>query len=363
MLTRTGEIGPGVALLAAALLLASCDTEVAREDARAVIWHAGPPLPAPVTNNAVAAVELDGSIVVFSFLGLDASKTWSGVTNAAHRWDVGTDSWTPIDPVPGPSRLASTAQVVAGLIYVIGGYTVAADGAERSLPNVDVYDPMSGRWSRAADIPIPTDDAVAGVWADSLIVLVSGWHDTDNVADVQIFDPAANRWAASTPIPGVPVFGHTGGVAGDVVVYVDGTAVVDAEPRFALDRHSWAGRLLGAQVDWGEVVAHPGAAFYRAAGGTVASSVVFIGGSENPYNYDGVGYDGVPSQPIRQVLSYWPLTGEWRQLPAPPIASMDHRNLGVAGGSVFLVGGMHEDQVVTDNVWYTTVSALLTRVF
>ncbi|HIF21456.1 MAG TPA: hypothetical protein EYQ27_05985, partial [Gemmatimonadetes bacterium] len=64
MLTRTGEIGPGVALLAAALLLASCDTEVAREDARAVIWHAGPPLPAPVTNNAVAAVDLDGSILV-----------------------------------------------------------------------------------------------------------------------------------------------------------------------------------------------------------------------------------------------------------------------------------------------------------
>ena len=89
------------------------------------------------------------------------------------------------------------------------------------------------------------------------------------------------------------------------------------------------------------------------------NAVLFIGGSENPYNYDGIGYDGVPSDPIRQVLAYAPLTGEWRQLAAPPVGTMDHRNIGVAGGTVFLVGGMGVDQVVSDKVWYAPTEALL----
>ena len=350
-----------VGIATAALMAAACapSTDSSNEAARAPIWLAGPSLPAPVTNNAVAALEIDGAVAVFSFLGLDSSKLWGGVTDAAYRWDVDSGAWRTIEPVPGPGRLASTAQVVKGLIYVIGGYTVAEDGEERSLPNVDVYDPVSERWSRAADIPIPTDDAVAGVWADSLIVLVSGWHDTGNVPDVQIFDPAANRWTSSTPIAGVPVFGHAGGVAGNSVVYVDGVAVVDAEPRYASAPGAWVGRLDTGGIEWSEAARHPGPALYRAAGGTVDGLILLVGGTDNPYNYDGIGYDGVPSDPIRQVLAFSPLNADWRRLTPPPVATMDHRNLGVSGGFVFLVGGMHADQIVSDNVWYATIEALL----
>ncbi len=136
------------------------------------------------------------------------------------------ESWETLTPVPGRGRLASTAQVVGERIYVLGGYTVAENGDERSVPDVSILDPQTGIWTRGADIPLPTDDAVAGVWRDSLIVLVSGWHDNGNVADVQIFDPVLNRWTRSTSIPGTPVFGHTGAVVGDAIVYVDGAAVV-----------------------------------------------------------------------------------------------------------------------------------------
>ncbi len=332
-------------------------------DDRGVIWKAGPPLPQPTTNNAVAAVATAEGVAVFSFLGLDSTKAWSGVTDAAYRWDVGSATWQTLEPVPGPARLASTAQVVDGRVYVIGGYTVAENGEERSVPDVDVYDPATGSWSRAADIPLPTDDAVAGVWRDSLIVLVSGWHDDGNVPDVQIFDPASNEWRASTPIAGTPVFGHAGGVAGDVVVYVDGVEVVDGEPRFAIHAAGWRGLLSEEAVEWRPTPPHPGPLLYRAAGGTVGTFAVFVGGTDNPYNYDGMGYDGVASEPIRQFLAYSPIANEWRQLAAPPIPSMDHRNLGVAGGSVFLVGGMHQGQQVTNQVWHASVDVLLASVF
>ena len=73
-------------------------------------------------------------------------------------------------------------------VFVFGGYTVARDGSEKSLPNVDILSVASSRWSSGAAIPVPTDDAVSGVWRDSLIYLVSGWHDHDNISDVQIYD-------------------------------------------------------------------------------------------------------------------------------------------------------------------------------
>ncbi len=86
--------------------------------------------------------------------------------------------------------------------------------------------------------------------------------------------------------------------------------------------------------------------------------VVLLGGTDNPYNYDGIGYDGVPSSPTGSFVGFDPREG-WVELPAPPVATMDHRTLAVAGGYVFVVGGMTAGQRVSDRVWYAEVDALL----
>ncbi len=327
------------------------------------VWRQGPPLPQPVTNNAVAAVARGEEVEVYSFLGLDSTKAWSGVTNAAYRWRMGDEAWEALEPVPGPGRLGATAAVVGGRIYVMGGYTVAEDGTERTVPDVNVFDPSTGTWSRGSDIPVPVDDAVSGAWRDSLIVLVSGWSQNGNVDLVQVYDPARDAWHASTSIPGTPVFGHAGAVAADDLVYLDGAAVVEDHPRYRIAHGGWRGHIDAEGIHWTPLEDHPGPELYRAASGTVGTFVVFVGGTENPYNYDGIGYDGVPSEPIRQVLAYSPIADEWRHLAAPPVPSMDHRNLGVTAGWVFLVGGMHAGQRVTDDVWYAPVELLLKTLF
>jgi hypothetical protein len=350
-----------VALLAAVSVFAACDQPEEMESADP-LWVSGPALPAPVSNNAVVSVPTADGISVFSFLGMDSTKVWSGVTAAAYRWDVGSgDGWRELPPVPGPGRLAATAQALAGKVYVLGGYTVAEDGTERSVPTVDVFDPETESWSRGADIPVPTDDAVSGVWRDSLIALVSGWHDGGNVADVQWYDPVQDRWSAASPIEGTPVFGHTGAVAGDRIIYVDGAQVVEGAPRFVLDTASWrglVGRADPGHIEWSRVVQHPGPPLYRAAGAAVGDVALFLGGSDNPYNFNGIGYDGVPSEPRHQVLALWP-TGEWKSLESPPVSTMDHRQLGVGGGRVFLVGGMVAGQRVSADVWHAGAAALL----
>lgn len=312
-----------------------------------------PPLPAPVANNAVASVHTETGWALFSFLGIDSTKAWNGVTTTSYRWDLGTTEWREIAAPPGPGRLAATAQTLGGKIFLFGGYTVAEDGTERSLPQVDVYDPETEAWTAAAPMPVPVDDAMSGVWRDSLIYLVSGWHDSDNVANVQIFDPAKNAWRQATPIPGPPVFGHAGGIAGDAIVYVDGVRV-DTEPRrFSLEPSSWLGRIDPTdpgRIDWTRLPAHPGPPLYRAAAIGRGSAVFFMGGSDNPYNYNGLGYDGRAAQALPGVWAFEVDEQRWVELDPLETASMDHRGVIVADGRAFLVGGMIAGQQVTNRV-------------
>lgn len=300
----------------------------------------------------IAAVEDSSGPWVFSFLGIDGTKRWDGVVDRAYRLGPGDSAWTRLPPVPGPGRLAATAAVVDGRIVLFGGYTVAEDGEEVSLARIDVYDPSSRRWTRGTSMPVPVDDAVSGVWRDSLVVLVSGWSNGANVPYVQLYDPAADAWTPGTPIPGPPVFGHSGGVVGDAIVYVDGvrgTRTEEGAPAFEMAPGSWIGRIDPddpATIRWSRLPDHPGPPVYRAAMGTAAGAIVFAGGTSNPYNYDGIGYDGVPARPADRVFAFDPEAG-WRELPSLPFPSMDHRTLGVAGGRIYLAGGMVEAQRVT----------------
>lgn len=321
-------------------------------------WVDGPRLPRPLTNNAVAAVtELDGTGHLFSFLGLAASKRYTGIVRDAYGLAPEEGRWRSLPPVPGPDgRLAATAQGLGGRVYLFGGYTVDAEGEERSLPNVQVFDPATNRWSERAPIPVPVDDAVSGVWRDSLIFLVSGWSQRDNVANVQVYDPASDRWRQATRIPGPPVFGHAGGIIGDVVVYCDGVTVDRSRrPAFGITNRCFRGEIEpenAAVVHWAEIPAHPGAPVYRAAAGPLPGRglLVFAGGTSNPYNYDGIGYDGRPSAPAARTFAYEAATGAWLRGPPVPVPSMDHRGLVRVGSELWSIGGMEEGQRVTARV-------------
>ena len=320
-------------------------------------WTDVSPLPTPLTNNAVAAVTLADGLRLFSFLGLDTTKAHTGITRRTFAYEVAGDRWTEVRSVPEPTgRIAATAVGLEGRVYLFGGYTVDADGNEVSTPDVDIYDPETDSYTKGAPFPIPVDDAVAGVWRDSLIFIVSGWSQRDNVADVQMYDPAADRWEAATPIPGPPVFGHAGAVVGDVIVYCDGVRVdTEAEPRFVMAEACYRGEIDPARpskVRWRELAHHAGPARYRMAAGALPDEglIVFAGGTDNPYNYDGVGYDGVPSEPSAATFAYDVSRDVWRELAGNLARTMDHRGLVGAGDVLFLIGGMTEGQRVTARV-------------
>lgn len=323
------------------------------------VVDAGHPLPDPIANNAVAASTVDGRDQLFTFLGLGPGKDFRAITTRAYALDVKQGGWEQLPDVPGSvGRIAATAQSLGPRVYLFGGYSVAADGKETTSAAVDVYDVRERRYSRGADMPTPVDDAVSGVWRDLLIFLVSGWSSSNNVDAVQIYDPAHDRWMRATPIPGTPVFGHAGGIARDVIVYCGGARVqTPKSPKYVANAECYRGDIAPedpTRVAWRRIAHHPGSARYRAAAGPVQTGgvvgVMFVGGTENPYNYNGVGYDGRPSEPEAASWIYDLERDAWIEGPRLTSPSMDHRGLVSIGGAWWTIGGFGAGQTVSVGV-------------
>lgn len=317
------------------------------------------PLPAPVSNNAVAILKSHVGLQLFSFMGMGPKKTWDAITNAAFALDVDTGKWTELHPVPGTAgRLAAVAVGARDHVFLFGGYVVDAQGGETTVPDVNVYEPLAGRWFRGADIPVPVDDSVIGLYRDRYIYLTSGWSKTDAVHNVQIYDAEKDRWLQATPIPGTPVFGHAGTLVDDTIIYVDGAHrnPAGAQPKYVASDECWMGKIDHhdpTKIQWSKLANHPGSARYRiAAGGSEKDQkVYFSGGTDNPYNYDGIGYDGKPSEPSPFTFAFNLRTAKWETIDQnTPSPTMDHRGLLVMPQGLVVIGGMEKSQQVTAHV-------------
>jgi len=317
------------------------------------------PLPVPLSNNAVASVKSRGALLLYSLMGLGPKKTWDATTNSAYTLDPDTGKWAEMHSVPGTiGRLAATAVGAREHIFLFGGFVVDGQGGETTLSDVNVYEPLTDRWFRAEDMPVAVDDSVAGVYRDRYIYVVSGWSKTDAVRDVQVYDAQKNKWSQATPIPGTPVFGHAGGVVGDTIVYVDGAYKNPngPSPKYVASSECWMGKISKAditKIEWTKLPDHPGPARYRIGAGAAekGDKIYFSGGTDNPYNYNGIGYNGQPSEPSPTTFAFNLKSGKWETInESTPDPVMDQRGLLVTRRGLLIVGGMIKGQQVTPNV-------------
>ncbi len=314
-------------------------------------------LPIAVSNNAVAYVSVDGKDQFYTFNGLLTGKTDQDITNQAFVWHSG--EWNQLSvPASQPPVLASTAVTVGQHVYLIGGYTVAADHSEKSVPNVWQINAQSQQWNAMPTMPTPVDDTVALVYLNRYIYLISGWHDVDNVNLVQVFDTQQQSWHQATPFPLPPVFGHAGGIVGNQMVVCDGVKVLKSKEKkqFLPSPACAIGHISSddfTQIEWQDIEHHSGTAYYRmAAAGKDVTQFYFIGGSDNPYNYDGIGYNNEPAKPSNQIRNYDSATDQWSVINADLPASMDHRALLNTPHGLVILGGMAEKQTVIDRITY-----------
>jgi N-acetylneuraminic acid mutarotase len=345
-----------ILLLPFLILLVSCQQSTKQVQ---LDWSETQALPIAISNNAVASAMVDGDPFLYTFLGLKKGKTYQDESDFAARYNVKTGVWEEIPGVPdGIGRLASTAENANGHIYIFGGYTVAKDGTEVSTKQVFKYNPTANSYEEVANMLLPVEDAVSLVYQDRYIYIVSGWNTTNNVSNVQVYDTQTNSWKHATPYPGPPVFGHSGGIVGNTMILSDGVqAIIDeGEQIFMMSPGSIKGEIDPQDptvIHWTRLKQHPGKARYRMGAIGVSSPVemvVFVGGSTNPYNFNGIGYNMRPSFAESGAFAYRLDTNEWVELGDMPTPTMDHRGIAKAGKEYYLIGGMEDDQQVTDKV-------------
>ena len=315
------------------------------------------PLPEPVSNNAVAILKVKGQLDLFSLMGMGPKKTWDAVTNEAHELDASSGKVYSIHAVPGTAgRVAAMAVGAANHVFLMGGY-VLYQGGGMAVPDVGKYELEHDRWFRQADIPVAVGDAVIGVYRDRYIYLVGGRSNGGLVTDVQMYDIDKNRWSKATSI-GTAVFGHAGALFGDTIIYVDGAVrnLAGNSPRFVASDECWSGKIdhhNPAKIEWTKLPGHPGPARFRIAAGDSEKDemIYFSGGSDNPHDEAGIGYDGKPSEPSPVTFAFNLRTRKWETIDEnTPNPTMDHRGLLVTKQNLVIIGGMEKGQRVTARV-------------
>lgn len=328
-------------------------------------WEELPLMPERVANNAVTAAVVDGVPYVYSFSGIDSTKSCDGDHLRSFRFNVLEETWETIEPLPDDlgGKIAAGASVVKDKIYIIGGYHLASNCGETSSLKTHIYDPLTSAYlPDGAPLLTAIDDQVQAVWRDSLIYVITGWSNTTNVRDVQIYNPSEDTWTQGTIVPNSnnwKVFGASGCIVGDTIYYAGGARLGFNFPASNFFRKGIINPENPAEIEWvGEI--DPLAKGYRMGATVFEGSPLWIGGADITYNFDGIAYNGSGGVPaLDRITFYDPEDGQLNQIFGLIPAIMDLRGVGKIDENTFLIaGGMINNQQVTNKVYKLTIDRL-----
>ena len=164
-------------------------------------WSYLTDLPEPV--NHAGLVYLDGSLYVVG----GYRRTSLNPLGRLMIYDLDAGTWREGPPMLTP-RGAMGVVVLNGRIHAIGGTYdgTVGDGAGLTQYGVntgihEVYDPRTGVWTRAADLPTPRNH-VGAVVARGEIIVMAGRNDaTYQLTANEIWSPTTNSWRTAAPVP------------------------------------------------------------------------------------------------------------------------------------------------------------------
>lgn len=312
-------------------------------------------MPEKISNNAVVGVKIGGANYVYSFSGIDSTKIYSGISNRGFKYDVQLDRWDTVPPLPDSrTKIAAAASFVNDTIYIIGGYSVFANGSELSSDKVHRFDPSADTFlTDGTPIPIAIDDHVQAVYKDSLVYVITGWSNTTNVNNVQIYDTYNDSWEQGTSVPfnNYRVFGASGTIIGDTIYYYGGASRFGNFPLTNYLRKGAIDPNNPAKINWQTAVPDTGIFNYRTACASVSANPIWFGGSTESYNFDGIAFNGSGAVPPSNHILQYDVSQNQMQLffPDSGIIPMDLRGIASISDSVkFIAGGMLQNQTVSN---------------
>ncbi|KAJ3526817.1 hypothetical protein NM208_g11005 [Fusarium decemcellulare] len=157
---------------------------------------------APRQEHAVVAVS-ESTLAIVG--GIIPNPNGEGVntTNILQFYDIHSDAWRSAAPAPIEVNHPNVA-AVDGKIYLLGGLSVASDGAWRAFSESWVYDPHEDQWSSLDPIPGGEKRGSAAVAVYGKTIYLAGGMRTlvpggpggeqDTVDFVSAFDTASSKW-------------------------------------------------------------------------------------------------------------------------------------------------------------------------
>ncbi|HLJ69309.1 MAG TPA: hypothetical protein VKX16_18290, partial [Chloroflexota bacterium] len=237
---------------------------------------------------------------------------------APERYDLSTHSWNVI-AIPAHERLGDTVTVLKdGRVLVLGGVSDGMLGPFGDGPTslARLYDPRSGSWTIAADLPTPIYGSVTTLLPDGRVLVVGG--SLSNVLTAELYDPADDRWSpAAAPAWTVPLLAMWHLADGRVLAlsyFAGDSAIYDPGTGAWADYH----HLPVLRSDYGVVLLPDG-------------RLLIAGG-------------GVPGMPnawpvVATALLYDPLTGSYVQTGTMHARRMGQTMILLPNGKVLAAGG------------------------
>ena len=343
-----------IVLLFLLILIVNCISEKKQVAKK---WHitALKELPEPITNNAVSEGYTDDKPYAFTFGGLDSTKLYSGIHLRSYRYDILNNTWQQIADLPDTlGKIASAASHIKNIIYILGGYHVFADHSEKSSNKIHRYDIINNKFLEdGTSIPIPIDDHIQAVWRDSLIYVITGWSDKENVPNVQIYNPEANSWMVGTTVPDNHIyksFGASGTIIGDTIFYFGGASMGKHYPIQNILRKGIINSNDPKQIEWSYQVLDATVVGYRMASTKINNIPHWLGGSTTTYNYNAIAYDG--SGGVTPSNNHLYLSNNKLKTTILENFPMDLRGIAEINDSTkIIIGGIKENQQVSNNVY------------
>ena len=140
-------------------------------------------------------------------------------------YDTQTNTWHTVANMPTP-RVAARTAVFSNEIYTFGGYDRKGPrGAFRYKKNVEMYDTGTDTWVKKRDMPTLRNGFMPAVVDGKIYVIGGSVHDKKLDRDVatglvEVYDPLTNRWEKRADMP--TERGATDAVVVDGKIYVIG---------------------------------------------------------------------------------------------------------------------------------------------
>jgi hypothetical protein len=168
----------------------------------------GPPLPGtwrathpvlPTTNDQTATLLPDGSVLVTGGAGPAAGCDTAPLgTRDTQLFDPVSGQWSR-GPAMHTVRIYHSATLLAdGRVLVVGG----VDQSYQQLNSAELFDPRTRTWSMARSLGVSRGDHAATLLRDHRVLIVGTRQDKGvSILTAALYDPTTGTWADTGPLP------------------------------------------------------------------------------------------------------------------------------------------------------------------